>query len=91
MTLEWDEAKRRTNLQKHTIDFVDAEEIFRGATVTFEDDRISYGEQRWITFGTLKGRVVAVVHTERDVRIRLISIRKATKYEERYYYETITY
>ena len=54
------------------------------------DDRESYGEQRFITFGNLQGCVVAVVHIETDEIIRIISIRKATKYEERGYYAAIT-
>lgn len=89
MKLKWDENKRLSNLQKHKIDFIGAEEIFDGYTITFEDDRISYGEQRFVTFGMLQGRVVATVHTERDNNIRIISIRKATKYEERNYYSKI--
>jgi uncharacterized DUF497 family protein len=89
MTLEWDENKRRTNLRKHQIDFIGSEEIFDGYTVTFEDDSVDYDEQRFITFGKFQGRVVVVVHTERDDNIRMISIRKATKYEERYYYAKI--
>ncbi len=65
MELGWDEEKRLSNLKKHRIDFVGAEEVFDGYTITLEDDRNSYGEQRFITFGRLQGRVVAVVHTER--------------------------
>ena len=90
MDLEWDEDKRLSNLQKHKIDFLDATEVFDDYTITFEDDRESYGEQRFVTFGRLLGYVVAVVHTEREDNIRIISIRKATKHEERSYYETIT-
>ena len=67
-----------------------SEEIFDGYTVTFEDDSIGYDEQRFVSFGQFQGRVVAVVHTERNGDIRIISIRKATKQEERYYYATIT-
>jgi uncharacterized protein len=40
----WDEAKRRTNLRKHGMDFADAEKILRGLTFTVEDERESYGE-----------------------------------------------
>ncbi|WP_353852176.1 MULTISPECIES: BrnT family toxin, partial [unclassified Microcystis] len=46
-----------------------------------EDDRYGYGEQRFVTFGLLQGRVIAVVHTEREDCTRIISARKATKYE----------
>ena len=91
MKIEWDENKRLSNLRKHKIDFIGSEEIFDGYTVTIEDDSVSYDEQRFITFGKLKGHVVvAMVHTERNDNIRIISIRKATKHEERYYYATIT-
>jgi uncharacterized DUF497 family protein len=48
-----------------------------------------YGEERFVTFGILDGRVVAVVHTETEDLIRIISIRKATKYEEKAYFSKI--
>ncbi|MEH1837627.1 MAG: BrnT family toxin [Nostoc sp.] len=38
----------------------------------------------------MQGRVVAVVHTERDDLTRIISARKATKYEQRIYFEQIS-
>jgi uncharacterized DUF497 family protein len=87
----WDEAKRRLNLRKHGIDFTDAEKIFRGVTFTAEDDRESYGEQRFLTLGLLEDQVVSVSHTEQGEEIRLISIRKATKHEARFYFSQITY
>jgi uncharacterized protein len=85
----WDETKRRANLKKHSIDFVDAEKIFRGATFTAEDTREDYGEQRFLTLGLLDDQVVSVTHTERGNDIRIISIRKATKHEARYYFSQI--
>ena len=90
MKLEWDENKRLINLQKHKIDFIGSEEIFDGYTVTFEDDSVDYHEQRFVSFGMFQERIVAVVHAEKNENIRIISIRKATKHEERYYYATIT-
>ncbi len=87
---EWDEAKRLTNLRKHGIDFIEVPALFDGDTVTVEDDRYSYGEQRFVTFGLLQGRVVAVVHTEREECIRIISARKATNYEQRTYFEQLS-
>lgn len=45
---EWDEAKRRANLAKHGIDFVGCEAVFAGGTLTVEDRRFAYGEQRFI-------------------------------------------
>lgn len=87
MEFEWDEAKRLANIRKHGIDFIDALSVFNGDTVTVEDDRYDYGEQRFVTFGLLQGRVIAIVHTERSNRTRIISARKATNYEQRTYFE----
>ena len=67
-----------SQLRKHGIDFADAERMFRGFTLTAEDDREPYGEQRFLTLGMLEDQVVSVAHTERGGRIRIISIRKAT-------------
>jgi uncharacterized DUF497 family protein len=87
---EWDEQKWGRNIRKHSIDFRDAVAIFADNIVTMEDTRFDYGEQRNISLGLLKGRVIVVVHTEDEDVIRLISARKATKYEQRIYYERIT-
>jgi uncharacterized protein len=89
MKFEWDETKRKSNIKKHGIDFVDAPMIFAGYTLTIADDRYDYGEDRFVTFGILDGRVVAVAHTETRELIRIISIRKATKYEEQEYFSQI--
>jgi uncharacterized protein len=87
----WDEAKRRLNLRKHGIDFADAEKIFQGVTFTAEDTSEDYDEQRFLTLGLLEDQVVSVAHTEQGEEIRIISIRKATKHEARYYFSQITY
>jgi uncharacterized DUF497 family protein len=86
---EWDEAKRKANLRKHGFDFVDAPSVFDGLTVTVLDERQDYGEDRFITLGLLKNVVVVVIHTERRGVIRIISLRKAARYEEDYYYAEI--
>ena len=89
MRFEWDEVKRRLNVRRHGIDFVDAVEIFDGITLTVEDTRFDYGETRYVTLGLLKGRVVVLAHTEQDDVIRIISARKATKNEEANYFKQI--
>jgi uncharacterized DUF497 family protein len=77
----WDQAKRQESLRKHGIDFADMPVLFDGFTLTAEDNRQAYGEQRFVTLGLLHGAVVAVVHTERRGALRIISARKATRYE----------
>lgn len=89
MNFEWDDIKRKSNIEKHGIDFIDAPMIFAGYTLTIEDDRYDYGEERFVTFGILHGRVVSVVHTETEDLIRIISMRKATRNEEKEYFSRI--
>jgi uncharacterized DUF497 family protein len=76
-------------LRKHGIDFVDAERIFRGFTLTAENTREAYGERRFLTLGLLEDQVVSIAHTERGEDIRIISVRKATKHEARFYFSQI--
>ena len=82
MRFSWDEKKRRSNLKRHGLDFVDAPRVFEGLTFTFEDDRFAYGEQRFVTLGFLADIAVSLVHTETPSRIHVISFRKATRHEE---------
>ena len=81
--------KRAANLKAHGLDFVDAPRVFEGVTYTFEDDRLSYGEQRFVTLGLLAGVSVSVVHTESDHEIRVFSFRKATRREPQIYFDAI--
>lgn len=84
----WDETKRRANLRRHKLDFAGAEAIWDDLTITREDVRERYEERRYVTFGMLNGEVVVLVHTERDGDIHIISLRRAERYETRYYIET---
>ncbi|MCW5848691.1 MAG: BrnT family toxin [Anaerolineae bacterium] len=86
MRFDWDEEKRRTNLNKHGLDFREAWRIFQSHTATRLDDRYDYGEERWVTLGMLEGRVVVLVYTEPgENTIRVISLRKALTYERAEY------
>ena len=89
MEFSWSETKRATNVKDHGLDFIDAQSVFEGMTYTFEDDRFSYGEQRFVTLGMLAGIIVSVVHTENEYEIRIISFRKATKRESQIYFDAI--
>ena len=86
---EWDEAKRRVNLRKHGIDFADVAAIFDGDVLTLIDDRLDYGETRNITLGLLQGRTIVAVHADWADLTRIISARKATRYEEERYFEQV--
>ena len=89
MEFTWSERKRALNLKEHQLDFIDAAGVFDGLTYTFEDDRFSYGELRFITFGLLAGIPVSIAHTENDHEIRVISFRKTTTHEAPTYFNEI--
>jgi len=86
---EWDEEKANTNLRKHGISFDEAAKIFLDPfSITIPDPDHSMDELRYVDIGSSeKGRVLVVVYTERGVRIRIISCRKATPSERRLYEE----
>lgn len=83
----WDETKRRSNLEKHGLDF-------RDAYLVYDDpDKLTYGSDRKgerrlldLAFATINGRLLALVYTERGEDVRVISFRAASR-EERELYE----
>jgi uncharacterized DUF497 family protein len=86
---EWDPIKARKNYQKHKISFERASEIFLDPiALSIYDKEHSNTEDRWITIGKTKSEIIIVViHTfqeiqENNIRIRIISARKATKHEK---------
>lgn len=89
MEFTWSKTKRTANLKAHGLDFVDAPSVFKGLTFTFEDDRFSYNEQRFVTLVLLAGTPVSIVHTETEHEIRIIFFRKATQRETQIYFRQI--
>lgn len=86
MRYEWDDAKNRSNREKHGLDFADAPQVLSGRCVTFVDDRVEYGEIRLVSLGLLAGRVVVTAHTPRGQdATRIISMRKANRREQKTY------
>jgi uncharacterized DUF497 family protein len=82
----WDEAKRRSDLRKHGLDFADASAVFDWRPVTYEDTRFRYNERRFSTIGISHGDTVVVTYTEHDDEIHIISFRKADKREASRFY-----
>ena len=85
MELDWDETKREDNLAKHGLDFAIALELFANYFMERLDTRHDYGEDRWVALGMIHGVVVVLVYTERDSKLRPISLRKATIMERSIY------
>jgi len=89
---EWDTEKANSNFKKHKVKFEVATTIFRDPNaLTIFDDEHSEHEDRWITIGiTQNSHLILVVHTfniynKNDIIIRIISARKASKNEMKFY------
>jgi len=89
VTFEWDPVKARRNHRKHRVSFQEAATVFGDPlSLTYEDPDYFALEQRFVTIGTSNNnRVLIVAHTDRDDSVRIISARKATRGERKYYEE----
>jgi len=84
---EWDDEKAKSNYKKHGISFDEAATIFNDPRIaTISDPDHSEDEERYVSIGkSIIMRIISVIHTYREKRIRLISARKATKAEKKTY------
>jgi uncharacterized protein len=83
--ISFDPAKRERTLAERGLDFADAAQVFEGPLYTQEDVRTAYPELRFMTFGLLHDRMVALVWTEASNGRRVISMRKANEREQARY------
>lgn len=89
MEFEWNPDKAKLNLEKHGISFQEATTVFNDPlSVTFPDPDHSIGENRYVIIGVSQfGQLLVVSHTDRGEKVRIISARKATRQERRFYEE----
>ena len=84
---EFDPSKARTNLRKHGVSFAHAEQALLDPLALTIEDPDTKDEQRFVTLGMdALGRVLVVIHTQREERTRLISARKASRGESEQYH-----
>ena len=93
---EWDHEKAKSNKKKHKISFEHAATIFKDPrAITIYDSDHSGKEERWITLGISSHGILLVVnHTyeqidNKNVIIRMITSRKATKHKQKQYKEEL--
>jgi uncharacterized protein len=91
---EWDPVKARLNQKKHGISFEISSAVFKDPrALTLFDEEHSGVEDRWVTMGMIGTHCICVVHhTFKETSgvfavIRIFSVRKATKKEQRQYWE----
>ena len=89
MEFEWNDAKARANWKAHGVRFELAKTVFRDPfAIERVDDREDYGEERFVIVGMAEGHVLLyVAYAEREERIRIISARRATQYEQDDYFK----
>lgn len=82
---EWNKRKAQQNLQKHQVDFTEASTVFADKlSITIPDPDHSEDEERWVTIGlSNRQRLLVVIHTEEEETIRIISARRADRFEQR--------
>ena len=87
---EWNPDKADRNLSKHGVSFEEAGTVFDDPLfITVLDEEHSVDEERYITLGlSATGKLLLIAHTDRQGAIRIISARKATKNERRFYEES---
>ena len=88
MECEWHDAKAEANLRTHGVSFDLAKTVFNDPfALEWLDEREEYGEERFVIIGMAEGKVLLfVAYTEREERIRIISARRVTQYEQDEYF-----
>ena len=90
MRFAWNLGKVSKNIRKHGVDFHEAATVFEDPlSTTFPDEVYStHEEQRFVTIGIAEsGQLLVVVHVDTGDEIRIISARRATRHERRFYEE----
>jgi len=87
---DWNPEKEVRNRRKHGVSFREAATVFGDPlSITFPDPDHSKEEERYVTIGmSQQGRILVVAHTEEGDTVRIISARRATRRERRFYEET---
>jgi len=86
---EWDTSKAASNKRKHGVTFEEAKSVFYDDfAIQFFDDENSEDEDRFLLLGrSNQSRILLICHCEKESGniIRIISARKATAKERKFY------
>jgi uncharacterized protein len=84
----WDEAKRKSNLKKHDLDFKDAHLVYENpGKCTYDASRDDEYRLMDVALAVVRGRVLTLVYTETGDEVRVISFRHASREERKRYEE----
>lgn len=84
----WNEAKRKSNLKKHGLDFRDAHLVYENPDkCTYDASRNDEYRVMDVALAVVKGRLLTLVYSETDDEVRVISFRNASREERKQYEE----
>ncbi len=83
MGFEYDPQKSRANLEKHGIDFEEAQKIWEGKFIEIFAKRKD--ETRFLVIGNIEGKCWSAIVTRRSEAIRIISVRRSRNEEKKIY------
>jgi len=84
MEFEFDPAKSAVNKDKHGIDFLEAQALWKDGKLV-EAPSLYESEERTIAVGMIEGKHWSAIYTLRADRVRLISVRRSREREVKYY------
>ena len=89
LQFEWDAEKAEGNLAKHKLSFEEGATVFQDYEALILDDPDQFDDEvRFALLGySKKRRLMLVIHVERGIRLRIVSVRPPTKLERRLYEE----
>lgn len=93
ISFEWNEDKNTKNKKKHGISFEEAQTVFvdENALLLHDPDH-SHKEDRFILLGlssNLRILIVSHCYRKKDAVVRIISVRKATRSEQKQYWKRL--
>ena len=88
MKYEGDPKKAAANFVAHGVSFDSAQDFEWDSALEWYDEMHSDAEDRYIALGFIGDVLHVLVHTKRGAKVRIISLRKASKRERKYYAES---
>ncbi|NDE90003.1 MAG: BrnT family toxin [Alphaproteobacteria bacterium] len=85
----WDKIKEDANIKKHGIAFAAAYDFENDSVIMFNRTRMADEEERFAAVGFIYGKLHTMIYTPRSADIRVISLRRSNRREEKDYEKTI--
>lgn len=83
--MDFDPGKDAANIAKHGVSLSVGVSMDMGVAIVREDRSQAYGEQRFTALGPVGDTIMMMAFTYRDDQLRIISIRRASPRERRYF------